>query len=507
MDKKDSNYKIPIFAAGAVFLLIIALSVGYILSGAGEKDKPKPTGAPTYTADRPTITADPVEGSFDAIIADVDPDNSVIVLIRLGSKDFEEFIYTGATDIRTGYNKPVTASLLRPGDFVTASYSSGNRLTKLTGMSNVDVYKGVRNLRTEPDIMRMSINDAVYRYDDSLLILNDGYFVGQETLYKSDVLSVYSIDDFVYLIKVTTGHGYLKLANDSSFIGGSLFVGTGTTVQIEKDIVLTLSEGTYAVTAKNGDLKGSATMLVSRDKTAVFDLAPYSPEPVEYSNIKFSVTPVYANLYIDGVLTDHSVPVPVSYGEHYVEVMLTGYTSYEGILTASKPEAALSVSLSAAPVVTVNDDLMYDSEAYMTEAPAATGDPYGDIPDNTTDPDSDDYPVISGLPTNTPVNTPSDAPTSAPAPSDTPTDAPADVPVQTDSGDEKLIIHCSEGTAVYINDVFKGTISGGVLSLPKPSGEFSIRLTLEGYITRHYTVSVDNDGEDAEFTFPNMVKE
>ncbi len=501
MDKKDSNYKIPIFAAGAVFLLIIALSVGYILSGAGDKNKPKPTDAPAYATDHPTITAEPVAGSFDAIIADVDPDNSMIVLVRLGSKDFEEFIYTGATDIRTSYNKPVTASLLRPGDFVTVSYSGENRLTKLIGMSNVDVYKGVKNLRTEPDIMRMSIGDAVYRYDDSLLILNDGYFVGQETLYKSDVLSVYSIDGFVYLIKVTTGHGYLKLANDSSFIGGSLFVGTGMTVQIEKDMLLTLSEGTYAVTAKNGELKGSATMLVSRDKTAVFDLAPYSPEPVEYSNIMFSITPVYANLYIDGVLTDHSAPVPVSYGEHYVEVMLTGYTTYEGILTASKPSAALSISLSAAPVVSVNDDLMYDSNAYMTEAPAATGDPYGDIPDNTTDPDSDDYPVISGLPTTAPVDTPTDIPT------DAPTDTPTEAPVKTDSGDEKLIIHCTEGTAVYINDVFKGTISGGVLTLPKPSGEFSVRLTLEGYITRHYTVSVDNDGEDAEFTFPNMVKE
>ena len=291
MDNKHNNYKIPIFAAGALFLLIIAFSIVYILTGAGESDKSKPVEVISMQHGLPAVTEEPVSESFNAIVADVDPDNSVIVLVRLGSRDFEEYIYTGATDIRTAYDKPITATLLRPGVFVTASYSGENRLVRLVGMSNVDVYKGVKNLRTEPDIKRMSIGDAIYRYDDSLLILNDGYFVGQETLYKTDVLSVYSIDGFAYLLKVTTGHGYLKLSNDSSFIGGSLFIGTGSTVQIEQDMLLTLTEGTYSVTAANGDLKGSATLLVSRDKTAVFDLAPYSPEPVEYSNISFSISP------------------------------------------------------------------------------------------------------------------------------------------------------------------------------------------------------------------------
>ena len=497
MNRQDFNYRIPIFAVITVFLLIIAVSVGYILSGAGEKKPVNPTPAPLADGELPSVTPEPVSGTFDAIITDVDTDNSLIMLCRLGNQNFEEFIYTGATDIRTGYDKPITASLLRPGDFVTASYSGENRLVKLVGMKNVDVYKGVKNLRTEPDIKRMTIGDAIYRYDDSLLILNEGYFVGQETLYKTDVLSVYSIDGFAYLIKVTTGHGYLTLSNDSSFIGGSLFVGTGTTVQIEKDMKLTLTEGKYAVKAQNGELSGSATLMISRDKTAVFDLAPYSPEPVEFSRIRFSIFPEYADLYIDGVLTDYSSAVPVSYGEHYVEVLLSGYTTYEGILTASKPEASISVSLSAAPVIEAKDDLLYNESSYVTEAPAATSDPYSDIPDNTSDSGSTDYPEISGLPTLSPTD----------EPVSTGTESPTPTPASDEGKDLKLIIHCTEGTAVYINDVYKGTVSGGALSLPKPSGTVSVRLTLEGYITRNYTVSVDDDGEDAEFTFPNMVKE
>ena len=216
----------------------------------------------------------------------------------------------------TNYGRAITVSLLKPGDFVTVSRTAQNRIVTLTGMKNVDVYKGVKNLVNERDIKRMSIGDAIYRYDDSLLVLNDGYFVSLDTLYKTDVLSVYSIDGFVYMLKVTTGHGYLRLSNDSAFTGGTLFVGTGLTVQITDNLLLTLQEGTYPITAENGSLKATGTLLISRDKTAVFDLAPFSPEPVEYCNVTFTIDPGFANLYVDGILTPYTNPVPISYGEH-----------------------------------------------------------------------------------------------------------------------------------------------------------------------------------------------
>lgn len=469
---KKTDYKLPVFAGIGVVLLIIIFSIVKVLtSDNGKGTGPSSTPAPSGTASTVSITPEPSEETFDAIVAEVNTDDSVIVLCRLGSKDFEEYTYSGATNMTTGYGRAITASLLKPGDFVTVSRTAQNRIISLTGMANVSVYKGVRNLVNERDIKRMSIGEAVYRYDDSLLVLNDGYFVSPDTLYKSDVLSLYSIDGFVYMLKVTTGHGYLRLANDSAFIGGTLFIGTGLTVQITEDLLLTLQEGTYPITAENGDLKGTGTLLVSRDKTAVFDLAPFSPEPVEYCNVRFTIDPGFANLYIDGILTPYTQPVPVTYGEHYIEAVLSGYTTYEGLLYTSKPSASVDISLSVAPAAPAAEDLMYDPDA-ATPSPEPVGDdPYADIEDNTTD------------------------------------DTPSPTPVSGTSDDLSLIIHCTEGTAVYVNDVYKGVIKDGSLILDKPVGTVSLRLTLEGYITRNYTVSLDDDGEDAELTFPAMVKQ
>ncbi len=470
---KETNYKIPVFAGIGVVLLIIIFSIVKVLTTDDNEGKGTPSSAtPTGAASQAPVTAEPTEETFDAIVAEVNTDDSVLVLCRLGGKDFEDYTYTGATSMNTGYGRAITAALLKPGDFVTVSRTAENRITSLTGMANVDVYKGVKNLVNETDIKRMSIGDAIYRYDDSLLVLNDGYFVSPDTLYRSDVLSVYSIDGFVYLLKVTSGHGYLRLANESAFVGGTLYVGTGLSMQITENMQLTIPEGTYPITAENGELSGKGTLLVSRDKTAVFDLAPFSPEPVEYCNVTFTIEPVYANLYVDGILTPFTSAVPITYGEHYVEAVLAGYTTYEGILYASKPTASVSISLSAAPVAPPEDDILYDPAAVTAiPTPEEEDDPFADIPDNTTD------------------------------------DSPSPTPAVTGDGDESLIIYCTEGTAVYIDDVYKGVIKGGSLVLDKPVGTVSLRLTLEGYITRHYTVSLEDDGEDAEFTFPAMVKE
>ena len=470
---KGKNYKIPIFAGIGVVLLIIIFSIVKVLTSDDNKGKGTPSSAtPSEAVSQAPVTAEPAEETFDAIVTEINTDDSVLVLCRLGGKDFEEFTYTGATAMNTSYGRAITASLLKPGDFVTVSRTAGNRITSLTGMANVDVYKGVKNLVNETDIRRMSIGDAIYRYDDSLLVLNDGYFVSPDTLYRSDTLSVYSIDGFVYLLKVTSGHGYLRLANESAFIGGTLYVGTGLSMQITENMQLTIPEGTYPVTAENGELTGKGTLLVSRDKTAIFDLAPFSPAPVEYCNVTFTVEPVFANLYVDGMLTSFTSAVPITYGEHYVEAVLGGYTTYEGILYASKPTASVSISLQPAPVAPPEDDILYDPAAVTAiPTPEEEDDPFPDIPDNTTD------------------------------------DTPMPTPATGEDEDASLIIYCTEGTAVYIDDVYKGVIKGGSLVLDKPTGTVSLRLTLEGYITRHYTVSLEDDGEDAEFTFPAMVRE
>ena len=51
-------------------------------------------------------------------------------------------------------------------------------------------------------------------------------------------------------------------------------------------------------------------------------------------------------------------------------------------------------------------------------------------------------------------------------------------------------------------------VNGGTAVCDRPhAGTVTVRLVLDGYISRTYTVSIEDDGEDAVFAFPAMVKQ
>lgn len=519
MNKRD-NYRILIPVLAVLILLAIGISVYFVLH---DDDAPKSTSV-TDVTDTDKSGADTRDSSsFDAIITGIDLDSLSITLTRLGENQFEEYFYNGATQILTKYDRQVTATLLKPGDFVSIEFGDNNLLTKVSALKDIDVYEKILSPVIEADPMRITIADEVYRYDDNLLILNDGYFVGLDTLVSTDILTAYSRDGFVYLLKVFSGHGYLSLSHATGFLGGTISITHEGDFEITTDFVRTLPEGEYNVRVSNGEDSGSETVLISRDKTSILDLSAFLPDGSEFGVITLSLTPEDSFVYIDGVMKDTSAPISVAYGEHRIDVIADGYTSYEGPLTISKPSSTLNISLPVAPAgdsITGIDDSGYASDENpdgpdsspvsgsdstlhnQTASPGiqtVTEDP--DIPDSTSDMTGDSYVAPDG-------EDPDEGADSGNLDEDSTTDYSGEGNtgnVSSGSDDLQMIIYCTDGSAVYINDVYKGTIADGRLSFKKPDGTVSVRIVKEGYVTKYYTVSVEDDGENAEYRFPAMV--
>ena len=43
--------------------------------------------------------------------------------------------------------------------------------------------------------------------------------------------------------------------------------------------------------------------------------------------------------------------------------------------------------------------------------------------------------------------------------------------------------------------------------MTKVTGEHEITLKMDGYETQTYTINIEDDGEDAVFSFPDMIRE
>lgn len=604
----ETKYKFFIIIGAIIAALLITVSVIVVL----RPDKK----TSSLTSDTPTVTDSPLpDGNttdlhniIEGIITNIDLDSSQLTISELGSGITHILTYTGGTDMRTRSLRPITVTQLNKGDIVQVTFDDNNRMSRLTGSATVWSYKNVVNAIIDTSLNRVTAGTSVYRFDSSLKVLNGDDFVPLETLKSFDSFHLYGIDNYVYLIKVATGHGYLSFVNAGDFIGGTLSYNTGKTVPVTEDLLLTLAEGEYDISVQKDDLIATAAIKISRDTTTYFDLFEYSAKPVASGNVHFSITPEGSSLYIDGVKTSYGSPVKLSFGEHSIEVSLGGYTSYYGSVSVDRTDISKQITLSEAPgtVNTVEDIIYEDTAADSADSVSAgsafpdntsggPGSPSGSIsekddnqninePDSTTDDgDMDSLEVIDGdseEPFSQPAdtsNTSNSTASSSSAESNsaespyagnhdtdgsgttgndhTGSDSSGSDSGSTDSGSTgndntdsassgsdsgstgsdstvnentgndssdsdsqssnnttpveyhgTMTIYTTSGTSVYIDGNLAGIVEKGSLTLPKPSGTIEIGLAMEGYVSKKYTLTMDDEEEAASYKFPEMTR-
>ena len=506
------GYKKRIILCSVLALGIIAISVIFALSDKKEKSPVK-----TGTAEATGIPESHDYSATEAMITEIDLDSSTIKLEELNSGTEYELTFTGASDIRTKTGRAVSAAVLSKGNIVKISFDSDNRLKSLYGHDGVWSYPNIENIRITKDISKIEVGSRVYRYNSCLKVLDSGEFKELDSVITdgTDVVDLYGIGEYVYLIRINSGHGYLTLSNAEDFIGGTISYGIGKRQTVDEELKLTLREGDYDITVENNGYDATATVRIRNNETTVFDLTGYGPEPVEYGEVTFVINPEDADLYIDGIKTAYKEPVELPLGYHEIEAVLGGYTDYRGSIEVGLEGVVKKISLSPAPTP-VPQDVIYeddpeeeneDEEDPVTAAPSPTGNGSGSgssdsgikisvIPGGADDEDDPDYSDIE-LPDST-------------------TDSEDDTDIEVIDGDEpddtedekksfgQIIVYCTEGTDIYINGEFKGTIKDGNFTTDKPSGIIELELRKEGYVTKKYTLTMDDDEEKQVYKFPAM---
>lgn len=488
---------------------VLAILIGVLIATSLNKSSGGKKGVTDETA---TVEPEDFDGSDSdsikgmtatALIEEINLDNQTIVFLDLNSGEELSVFFGGSSDIRNRHNKIISATVLTIGYICDIRYSPDNMfLSSLKGSDKTWEYKGIRNLVIDDSLKKMTVADTIYRYDDRLRVLSNGSFKTLYDLDESDIFTLIGIDNYAYLLKVEQGHGSLVLAGAEDFIGGTLSVGRTRQFIISEDMNVILPEGTFDVIAENGEFTGEAQIRISRDCISTFDLSPFGTASVVRGEVNFNISPFGADLYIDGVRTSYSETVKLPYGSHTVEAVLGGYNTYSGSIDVNGASQTFNISLSPAPVeeVTDPDDI--------TDDVSGSGISYsGD--DELEDSTSDDDTITTQSPTPT-QNPTEDSEADDSFETDvtpTATSTPTPLPEPIDDSKYHTIIQCTEGASVYINGSYAGVISGGSLIVPKQVGELNIKLELAGYATRSYSVWVESGNDDAEFSFPDLVRE
>ncbi|MDK2807825.1 MAG: hypothetical protein PWP24_559 [Clostridiales bacterium] len=396
-----------------------------------------------------------------------DTKKTITVFDTVEKKDFL-FSYTSGTDVENAYDEIITVDQISIGEMVDVTYKGENQsLVKLQVSKSAWVYRDVRNLVTDKTNQRMQISGHNYWYDEGLKLFSEELPIELLDLNDQDELTIRGLGSQICSIVVTLGHGYIHLVNYTDFIGGTIEVGYGIIRPITEDMMVVAREGEYKVVLENGELVANETVKLDRNEEITLDMSDYKMPKSRIGYVRFDIEPYGADLYINGTQVDYLDPVKLNYGTHKVQVSMNGYDDFAGILTIAESTPTISIHL-AEGTYGVEGETTDSSNSTDSQANEASNDSAGTTIEQS---DTDTTPSSSG---------------------------------QTVKDEEHTItVQAPAGASLYLNGELKGTIP---VSFTKEIGTHVFVITQTGYITKSYSVEVLDDGENAVFSFPDMIE-
>lgn len=426
-------------------------------------------------------------GNYDsrdtAIVISKNTTDATITFKNMELGKYYTLNYDGATAYFDKYGQAMSLEQVRVGEIVSVDFlHRAKRLDSLHLSTEAFVFDRVEQFTLEAGSREMILNNEVYRMAQDAVVLTDNGIGEQMDINEADVLRVSGHDHLIESVVVERGHGYLRLANDSFFVGGFLEINHSKIYQVSEDMLLSVPEGTYEVTISNAGCSGTETITVARDEEYEWDVSEWQGE-AKYGILVFTVSPSNAKVYIDGRRVDVDTEQELTYGIHQMVVVAEGYQTISKYIRVSEEYSNMNISMELSGEDSESDNNVSDNQVQTL---SENGIPVDNVSSNTVSGNTVSGNTTSG-------NTASGNTTAGGTPSDrTPVSA----------SEYKVTIEGPEGVEVFKDGTYIGLAP---VSFPKEEGSYIIILRKNGCQTRSYTITVDDSAKDISYSFSALL--
>ena len=481
---------------GIFFLLVVAiLGLVWFLQKPEEAVKKQPAVQTENEQSTGFVAAG--AGDYDsedtAIVVRKDPDEKTISFRNLETGRQYTLSYDGTSVLTDKNGQPLTMDQVAIGDLVDVKFvKTPKTLTSLRESSTAFSYRGITDFTISESGRSMTIQGTTYRLSSDVAVVGDSKLVTLMDINENDTLTVRGFDNAVYSIVIDRGHGYLRLENDESFIGGWIEVGSFLVQPITENMMLTLPEGEYDISVSCDGSGGTKSVTIVRNEEQVMDVSDLVTE-VKEGGVLFEVTPSTASVYVDGKKIDPSDVVTLTYGIHQVIIKADGYTTMAKYVRVGQAMATLTMELELAQSTDDANDEDNDSDDADDEDSTKDNDSDdADDEDSTKDNDSDDADDEDSTKDND----------SHDADDDSTGNSDSDAVSASDGSTYYVSIDAPEGVEVYVDGNYVGL---SPIRFKKVEGSHVIALRKSGYQTRSYTIDVDDEEKDVAYSFSELV--
>lgn len=420
-----------------------------------------------------------------AIVVSRDETNKLMTFQNLETGKQYTLHYDGTTAIRDKYDQEISINQITDGCVVDNKFfKSKKALSHLKVSSEAFLYDNLQNYTFLPESNQMVIGSNSYALSGNLCILSNGKEIDPIDLNKTDSVQVCGIGNTVYSVMVEQGHGYLRLKNEDYFLGGWIEIGQTVIRDVQEDMLLVVPEGTYQVKISKDGNEANQTITFVRDEELVWDLGTVAISQVQKGSLIFTVHPMEAQITIDGEVVDTSQPYETDYGVHQLIASAEGYDTITQYIKLSDEYANIDISM----VQTASEE---NSEESKPETDKKT--------DTASKTESDKKEVDTS--DSKDVKKTSENEVKKEEKADTENNS--DNTRKNATGECRVYIDSPKGVEVYLDGNYIGVAP---LDFKKEAGSYVITLRKSGYQTRSYSISLEADEQNANFSFSDLIK-
>ena len=442
----------------ATFILVIPIVTalglcGYALRVLGVFGNTAQTTVAEKSEPEPPVFSSSIPGSYDsmdevAVVMAVNQEEKTITLRNTDLQRNYTLDYSQATRIADRYGSSLSIAQVKAGDLVQVTFLKNKKRLNTLSLCSGEAwtYEKVTEYAVNRNTRVLTLGTDSYKIGDDTLIFSQGKPIDWMDLNDVDVLTVNGIEQHVYSIVVEKGHGYLRLENDTYFVGGWIEVGESLISPITQDMLLTVPEGDYQVLLTNNGNRGIKNISIKRGEELDLDIGDIEIEETKIGRVVFSVTPGNASIYVDGGLVDVETPLELEYGIHQMIAGAEGYDTMTRYINVGEELANLDIRLEKTSTVSGNSS---SNNSDKNTAASGTGS------------------VIS----------------------------------TTDQGQYHVMITAPEKVELYVDGNYIGITP---ISFKKVAGSHVITLRKDGYVTRSYTIQVDEEQKDISYSFADL---
>ncbi|MCM1104682.1 MAG: PEGA domain-containing protein [Clostridium sp.] len=445
-----------------------------------------------------------------AIVVRYDTEEKTISLRNLETGRQYTLSYDGTTRLSDKNGQALTMAQLKAGEIVDVAFRYRSK-SLVSLMQSPDAF--LKEAQTDYALSEtgrsMTVNGVQYRLADDLAIFSDGVLIELMDLSSVDALTLRGFDYEIHSICVDRGHGYLRLKNDESFIGGWIEVGTELIVPITENMLLTVPEGDYEVSVSGEAGHGTMSVSVCKNQEQTLDVGEFAVE-VKEGKVYFDVTPADASVYVDSEKVDITEAVPLTYGVHFLMIRADGYETMVKYLSVGQETASLAIRLEKASADSDEDEEDANGDSGNGNENGADGNgSQGNPADETTGGTGGNAGDGSGTGSNgngTGGGSAGDG--------DGTGGSTGNGPDSGGQASEPEVVTAEDGTAFYVSvsapeqaEVYVDGIYVGIapVRFKKVPGSHEITLRRNGYQTRSYTIQLDEEKKDVTYSFSELL--